>query len=498
MSTRPHFLGREAFQHAGTYRFLPFRFLRLASDRVLLTNDVGEYFLLSSAEFDQFVTRNLDSKSDVFTALKGRHFLFDSDSLAPFELLVRKYRTKKAHLAGFTKLHMFVVSLRCEHSCHYCQVSRVSPDKSQFDMSSETASRAVDLVFRAPAERLKIEFQGGEPLLNFERIRQIVEDADFRATERGKKVDFVVATNLALIGDEVLTFCREHRIAISTSLDGPAFIHNANRPRPQGDSYEVTVEGINRVRAALGDDQVAAVMTTTRLTLDHPREVVDEYVGQGFNSIFLRPLSPYGFATKTAHRIGYSIDEFLRFYFAALEYIIELNKSGTYLIETYAQILLTRLLTPFPTGYVDLQSPAGAAIGAVVYNYDGEVYASDESRMLAEMGDRRFRLGSVHNNTYEEMFAGPLIRELVDSSVIEAVPGCSDCGFAPYCGVDPIFNYAMTGDLVGRQATSDFHRKNFEIIRWLISRYDSDPSVRPIFWSWIQERPQPLPTEARA
>ena len=63
---------------------------------------------------------------------------------------------------------------------------------------------------------------------------------------------------------------------------------------------------------------------------------------------------------------------------------------GTPFLETYAQLLLTKILTPYPTGYVDLQSPAGAGIGVAVYNYDGDVYVSDEARMLAEMGDRIF------------------------------------------------------------------------------------------------------------
>jgi hypothetical protein len=60
------------------------------------------------------------------TTLKSKHFLRDSSSLTPITLLATKYRTKKSFLAGFTALHIFVVTLRCDHSCLYCQVSRVS------------------------------------------------------------------------------------------------------------------------------------------------------------------------------------------------------------------------------------------------------------------------------------------------------------------------------------------------------------------------------------
>jgi uncharacterized protein len=288
----------------------------------------------------------------------------------------------------------------------------VSTNKNRYDMSEETAARALELVFRSPADPIKIEFQGGEPLLNFERIVQIIEGAEKRSAATGKTVEFVVTTNLALITGEMLGYFRDHNVLISTSLDGPEFIHNANRPRPGNDSYQVTIDGIQRTREVIGFDKVGALMTATRLSLGYPREIIDEYVSQGFQSIFLRNLSPYGFALKTARNIGYTIDDFLRFYTEALDYIIDINRRGVNFIELYAQILLTRILTPFSTGYVDLQSPAGAGIGVAVYNYDGDVYASDESRMLAEMGDKQFRLGNVHTDTYEQIFGGELLRTL--------------------------------------------------------------------------------------
>jgi uncharacterized protein len=464
---------------------MPFQFLQFDSARKILVNEAGEHLLLSDHDFELFVSHHLDCESEAYFDLKGKQFLFDSNSLVPFELLVAKYRTKMSHLAGFTKLHIFVTSLRCEHSCHYCQVSRVSTNKTRYDMSAETASRALDLVFRSAASEIKIEFQGGEPLLNFERIVQIVTEAEARNLAVGKSIEFVVTSNLALLTDEMLIFFRDHNVTLSTSLDGPEFIHNANRPRPEANSYQLAIVGINRAREVLGFDRVGALMTATRLSLSHPIEIVDEYVHHGFESIFLRGLSPYGFALKTSKAIGYSSEEFLQFYFAALDHIVELNRSGINLVEIYAQILLSRILTPFSNGYVDLQSPAGAGIGVAVYNYDGDVYASDESRMLAEMGDKTFRLGNVHTDSYEEMFGGDLIRQIVNSSCIESVPGCADCAFQKFCGVDPILNYATYGDFIGPIPGSDFHNKHFNIIKRLLSLYYSDSEIKKIFWAWV-------------
>ena len=483
------FLPRQHYQSTSGYRLLPFRFLQFNEREKLLVNEVGEYMYLDNPTFDAFVSRSLDTGTDAYLDLKGKHFLFDGEPRVPIELLATKYRTKKAHLAGFTKLHIFVVSLRCEHSCHYCQVSRVSADKALYDMSEATARAALDLVFKTPAQEIKIEFQGGEPLLNFERIVQIVEDAEQRSRDADKTVEFVVTTNLALITTAMLRYFKQHSVLISTSLDGPAFIHNANRPRPGNNSYELTVENIGAAREILGYDRVGALMTATRLSLSHPSEIIDEYVRQGFQSIFLRSVSPYGFALKTARLIGYTMDEFLPFYRQALDYIIELNRQGINFVETYAQILLTKILTPFTTGYVDLQSPAGAGIGVAVYNYDGDVYVTDESRMLAEMGDEEFKLGNVHDDSYEQMFGGDLIRRIAASSCIESIPGCCDCAFQPFCGADPVFNYATQGDMIGHRPTSDFHKKNFFIIKYLLERYRADPVVRRIFWAWVRNVP---------
>ena len=187
-------------------------------------------------------------------------------------------------------------------------------------------------------------------------------------------------------------FCREHEILLSTSLDGPAHIHNANLPRPGANSYALAVQGISRARLALGHDRVSALMTTTQLSLQQPEAIVDEYVAQRFNHIVLRPISPYGFALKSRSRTGYETDAFIAFYKRALAYIIDLNRGGDFFVEGYARLLLTKMMTPFATGYVDLQSPAGAGINVAVYNYDGDVHATDESRMLAETGDQTFRM----------------------------------------------------------------------------------------------------------
>jgi uncharacterized protein len=485
---------------ADGYRFLPFRFLRWDEHEVLLVNDVGEHAFLDAPTFDAFVTHTLPPSHSAYDTLASRHFLTDAEAIAPLTLLATKYRTKKAFLDGFTKLHLFVVTLRCDHGCPYCQVSRVTEDRTRYDMTPETGSRAIDLLFRSPSPSLKVEFQGGEPLLAFPRIRDIVTAIEERnATER-RDIAFVIATNLSPLTDETLAFCKDHQISLSTSLDGPRFLHDANRPRHDGaSSYDTTIRHLDRARTVLGADRVSALMTTTARSLDHPREIVDEYAHQGLSGIFLRPISPYGFAHRTGADRAYDTDRFLAFYRTALDHVIALNRTGTPFVEFYTQLVLRKILTPFPTGYVDLQSPAGLGISVVAYNYDGDVYASDEARMLASMGDPSFRLGNVHTSTYEELFGGPTLLRLIAASVTEALPGCATCAFQPYCGADPVFHWATQGDPIGHRPTSAFCRKNMGIFRHVFGLLrTADPFLERLLVRWATDTPsvrEPVPCD---
>lgn len=480
----------EAYQRRSVaYKLLPFRFMRFDASRYILVNEVGEFAFVNDHTMRKLTTHELDPRDPAYLDLKAKHFLYDETSSPLLDILSTKYRTKKSFLGGFTKLHLFVVTLRCDHSCLYCQVSRQSADRAAFDMQPSTARKAVDLMLKTPAKNITMEFQGGESLLNFPLIRFMVEYSEARNRDIGKNIDRVIATNLSQATPEILDYCRDHRIAISTSLDGPEWLHNANRPRPGNDSYARTLENIALARSIVGAENVAALMTTTKRRLNHVREIIDEYVARGFRSIFLRSISPYGFAVKTKGKTGYVTDDFLKFYREGLSYILELNRRGVEFTEIYAKILLTKILTPFPTTFTDLQSPSALGIGAVVYNYDGDVYASDESRMLAEMNDKTFRLGNVHDDTYDAIFRGPRLRSFIASSVNESLPGCSDCAYQSYCGADPVFHHATQGDMIGHRPTSEFCRKNMAIITDLLRYIDSgDEHVLRMFWAWVYDQ----------
>lgn len=288
----------EAFDQSanGAYHLLPSRFSALDDGRYLLSNEVGEYLVVNRDQLQQYVKKQVTHNTDFYYDLKSKHFLFDDDSNVAIDLLALKYRTKAQRVAQFTALHLFVVSLRCDYTCQYCQVSRQTDDKVAFDMSEAVADKALDLVFRSPSPAIKIEFQGGEPLLNFSLIQYIVKEAQSRNLTHQRDLQFVITSNLSFLSDEVLSFCQEHSIQLSTSLDGPESLHNSNRPRPGKNSYQLTVDGIKKAQNFLGRDKIGALMTTTERSLPQVKAIIDTYLENNLDCIFLRPLSPYGFA----------------------------------------------------------------------------------------------------------------------------------------------------------------------------------------------------------
>lgn len=472
---------------AGTYELLPFNFDKVSDDRYVITNLVGEYLTIDTKSLQDIVNHELSPTNSLYSKLRSKQFIREPDEAYPIELLALKLRTRFARLANFTNLHIFVVTLRCDHSCPYCQVSRQSEDKASFDMTTEMADKSLAMVFRSPSPAIKIEFQGGEPLLNFEMIKYVVTSAKKLNIAHQRNLAFVIATTLSLITEEILAFCKEHNIVISTSLDGPEDLHNANRPRPNKDSYQRFIDGLEKTRASLGYNQVSALMTTTDKSLPRVKEIIDEYLRLGFKGIFLRPLSPYGFAIKTKKFMSYNTERWLEFYKEGLDYIIQLNKNGVEFSEYYSALVLKKMMTSSDPGYVDLMNPAGIGIAAIVFNYDGNVYASDESRMLAEMGDTTFLLGNVLTNTYEEIILSDKLLDALDESFTLSAPMCSECAFETYCGAEPVYHHAIHKDFLARKPESEFCKRNMTTFKHLINIMDNDSEKKSLFMDWANK-----------
>lgn len=462
------------------YYLLPFNFTEISGKEVLV-NELGDMIISPKGTVEEMVNRTIE-KNDLYKSLVANFFI--SEELVPplADIYAERLREKKRFLDNFTGLHIFVLTLRCNQNCIYCQASSQNEHQSGCSMSYETMEKSVRLMFKSPSKFLTMEFQGGEPSLMPDLIEFGIEKAEELNKIEQRNITYVLCTNSIKLTERVLDICKKYSVLISTSLDGPAFLHNSNRGKK--DSYEKVVAGITKARSVLGDNRVAALMTTSVEGLNYPVEIVDEYVKLGFNSIFLRALNPYGLATENDDWDGYN-SRFIEFYKQAFEHILEINKKGDFFMEEFAAIILRKVLTPYSTGFVDLQSPAGVINSVLIYNYDGYVYASDESRMLAEFDDYTFKLGSV-SDSYEDIVFGKNAKRIANVWANEALAGCSDCALKSYCGADPVRNYSTQGDMYGHRPTSLLCKKNKSIIEYLISLIiEREDEVMPIFRKWL-------------
>ncbi len=467
-----------------SYIILPFNF-KYSGDTVLMVNQAGEWLTISRNDFDKFHSYKLEAEDECYKRLKAKHFLtITEEKEQVLGLLAIKLRTRKAFAECSPNLHMIVATLRCNCLCKYCHASSIDMSAKQYDMGWETARKTIDLIFQSPSDDIKIEYQGGEPLLNWDIVKESILYAKFVNKIARKNLSFVICTNLMQISKEQIDFFKKHSIEISTSLDGPKQLHDTNRKsRIFESSYDKFIENSKLVR------DCAPLLTITKTNINKLRSVIDTYVELGYNTIFLRALNPYGNAIKNKSELDYSTEEFISAYKDALQYIIELNKKGIDFVECYTALFLTRILTPFSTGFVDLQSPSGAGLSGVIYNYDGKVYPADEARMLARMGDYYFCLGTV-DEKFSGIFNGQVMHSIVRNSCVEAMPVCSECVYQQYCGADVIRNYLETKDLMGNRRKSGFCKKNkmvLDYIFYLLNK--NDEQMMDIFWSWVTRRP---------
>jgi uncharacterized protein len=132
-------------------------------------------------------------------------------------------------------------------------------------------------------------------------------------------------------------------------------------------------------------------------------------------------------------------------------------------------------------------NPAGIGVAAIVFNYDGDVYASDESRMLHEMGDSSFRLGNVHKSSYKDIFMSNVLLNTLENSFTSSAPMCSDCAFEQWCGADPVFHHAVYGDVLGRKPDSEFCKRMMGTYKYLLDVMKKDKEAKHIFMKWVNK-----------
>ena len=451
-------------------------------DKMLLTNEQGRYILLGKRDFLNLVNKRYDLLSkEILQTLKDRFFIYDIDEDVFIEKVANAYRDNKQYLFSATSLHIFVMTNACNMCCVYCQAQDSAQEKKG-KMQEMTAKAAVDIALQSPNEYLTFEFQGGEPLLNFETIKYIVEYSE--QNKNHKQIQYSLVTNTLLLNEEMIQFFKKYDVSISTSLDGCKEVHNSNRPKIDGDgTYDYVSRNIKWLQS--NDIQVGAIETTTKISLKNAEKIIETYHNLGLNHLFIRPLTPLGYAKEHWAEIGYEPEEFLKFYKQCILILLEHNRNGIRMSEGHARIFLKKILTGYSENYMELRSPCGAGIGQMAYYYDGNIYTCDEGRMVAEMGDQMFCLGNVNYSTYDDLMENRVCKVTCQASVLESLPGCCDCVYHPYCVVCPVISYASDNSIYTRESNVYRCKIYKGILDILFEILLEEPGAEDILKAWI-------------
>jgi His-Xaa-Ser system radical SAM maturase HxsB len=461
----------------------PCRFKKLGN-KYLVTNDIGRYFFLSPSMFKKYMEGRISENSKVYKDLEEKGFIRNSLN---FEDLVSKYRQRNNFISQGPSLHIIVVTLRCNYKCIYCQASSVGMEEKGYDMDKKTAKKVVDMIFCTPSPTITIEFQGGEPLVNWPVVKYIIEYARKKKKKTGKNVMLSLVSNLSLLTEEKYNFLVKNQVSLCTSLDGPEKLHNRNRPCPGKNSYKETVSWIKKLIKRQKKDHtlfhLAALLTVSKFSLKYPREIIDEYLKLGFNRIHLRPLSFLGLSSREKSNVGYSVDEFLKFWKKSMDYIIDLNLKGKFFYERSSGIMLRKILSDIDPNFLDLRSPCGAGIGQMLYNYNGKIYTCDEGRMI---GDDTFIIGDVNKNSYKEIMSHDTVKSMCVASLLDNLP-CDNCAYKPYCGVCPVLNYALYGDIFTSLPSNEMCKLHKGMLDYLFRKLENK-KIRSVFEKWVESK----------
>ncbi|MCL5781082.1 MAG: thioether cross-link-forming SCIFF peptide maturase [Firmicutes bacterium] len=203
------------------------------------------------------------------------------------------------HQEGYRPRRDGVVKALCLHAAHDCNLrcKYCFAGQGQFGgpsglLSAETGRAAIDFLIDQSGNRkhIEIDFFGGEPLLNFKVIKELVPYGREKAKQAGKEIKFTLTTNGVLLNKEVQQFLLENQMAAVLSLDGRPEVHNAMRPTPAGKgSYDKVLGAFQEYVQQKPPGGYYIRGTYTRHNLDFSQDVL-HMAEQGFRDISVEPV----------------------------------------------------------------------------------------------------------------------------------------------------------------------------------------------------------------
>ena len=227
-----------------------------------------------------------------FTDAEIRSAIEDVEGLKAEGLLFKEETAARPVKSDEVKALCLHVCHDCNFRCRYCFADEGAYHAKRESMSLETAKKAIDFLIENSGKRrvLEADFFGGEPLMNFEVIRETVAYARKRGEECGKKFLFTTTTNGLLLSDEVIDFFNREMENVVLSLDGRKEVHDAIRKSVNGKgTFDLILPKLKKFISLRGNKSYYVRGTFTAKNLDFSKDVLF-IADQGVDSISMEPV----------------------------------------------------------------------------------------------------------------------------------------------------------------------------------------------------------------
>ncbi|MBZ9775976.1 His-Xaa-Ser system radical SAM maturase HxsB [Mesorhizobium sp. CO1-1-8] len=410
----------------------PLKFRERPNGELLFTDDAGGFFVGSRQFLERYTGDGLSAMDSHFLRDNGHAFEREGDpDWMSFAYRWARRQSKPQDLSYL----ILIPTLRCNLTCGYCQVSRAPESAQGFDWTDETLQAVLGFIDAMKGPEIKIEFQGGEPLLRIDLLEQV------RAFTRSKfpNSQFVVCTNLQRLGDREWTLLDQPDTFVSTSLDGSHETHTRQRTH-DSQATDMFFGNLAEAVRRLGPGKVSALPT---IDVDRPpdfEDLVDNFELHGIRSIYLRPINHQGFARRRKSDPK-SIAKWNALHSDFIDYIIDRNhRTGRYVEEYYFSQCLSRFLRSGADNHVDLRNPNFFASDYIVIDHDGQLYPTDEARMLSRIGRVDLSIGTVAAGVDQTK-----VQLLNQVSINNFDADCIHCVYQPFCGTDVVDDLSRDG-----------------------------------------------------
>lgn len=451
----------------------PLKFREHDHGELLFTNDAGGFFRSDQSFLHRYVGGSLRDEDFEFLRRHGHAYRDTND--AAFDGFCGRWARR---INPVSELNYFILipTLRCNLTCDYCQVSRAPETASGFDWNDRTRDQFLETLSKLETETIKIEFQGGEPLLRLDILDEV---RDF-CRNNFKQAEFIICTNLQSVSEEAWRFLGADDTFISTSFDGVEDVHQSQRTK------DLVVHGefkanLQRAFSQFGTAKVSALPTLDVHSLPEPEDVIRSFVELGLRSIYLRRVNYQGFARKR-YDFKDTQDAWMQFYRRFVGHLIEYNWSTNDAVEEYyLSHLLRRIFKAGVQNHVDLRNPNWLGYDYLVVDFDGKYYPTDEARMISRIGRLDLSIGDVGKGIDVQK------RDVLNSAASNFNdPDCIHCVYQAFCGPDVVDDLSRYGRIdIPRHETAhcQYHTALFDFAFELI--YSEDPKVQRSLGHWL-------------